>query len=229
MEFLRSLLEKKIPLKQAAKRVYARDYRKTAKKSYRKYDPAEHTKITENFYDETGESDEASAPEGADFEQLHRDLAELVDLLAQYDKLRASGTTPPHSGATPNQDGDMPNSRPEDMQFSSFLYHTFGTVLPEDKWNYNERPPQEGPGAPSSVSNVAANTDVRATEPHTNTLASVKKAASQHIKQILGIAKQLGPNAKQQLEQQCAKHCGDKANRVISVLTQAAAKLGVQL
>lgn len=48
MEFLKELLnievleEKKKPLTQAAKSVYHRDYVKTKKKLYRKYDPAHH-------------------------------------------------------------------------------------------------------------------------------------------------------------------------------------------
>ena len=60
-------------------------------------------------------------------------------------------------------------------------------------------------------------------------MGSVKQAASHHIRAILNIAKQFGQNAEQQLAQQVAKHCGNKSRRVMSVLQQAAGKMGVQL
>lgn len=51
MELLRELLQldesskkKKTPLKKAAAAVYHRDYVKTRRKPYRKYDPSEHEK-----------------------------------------------------------------------------------------------------------------------------------------------------------------------------------------
>jgi hypothetical protein len=224
MEFLRDLLEaskkKSKVSRTTARAVYHRDYVKTKKKPYRKYDPADHASLTEDITDTADVS--AGAPQDADFEGLHQHLTALVGLLARYDQAKSS------SGATPHQDGENPATNPA-MQFSSFLYQSFGDFMSEEKWNYNERPPQEGPGGPASVSNVDANSDVQAAEPSANDLASIKQAASQHIRDILGIAKNLGPNAEQQLAQQVAKHCGNKARRVMIVLTQAAHKMGVQL
>lgn len=217
MEFLRDLLEaskKKTKVSRTtASTVYHRDYVKTKRRPYRKYDPSEHAKLTETMTDPLPDYSEHPP---VDTESMSASLTKLVDLLAQYDRLQSASQVA----------GETTAHNPS-LQFSSFLHQT-GTSLMEDKWNFNERPPQEGPGAPAHVSDVSANISASPVEPSTD-VASVKKAAGIQIKQILSAVKQLGPNAAQQLIALCAKHCGDKANRVMSVLTQAAQKMGVQL
>ena len=214
MEFLRDLLEaskKKKVTRTAASGVYHRDYVKTKKRPYRKYDAEKHAHLSEDF-----EQDDQSQQQPAGNEELGQHLKALVAVLAKYDQLKSPNSSQ-QGGASPP------------LQFSSLFAQCVGDHMFEDKWAFNERPPQEGPGGPASVSNPDANNDVKPVEPSNDDLASVKQAASQHIRQILDIAKQLGQNAEQQLAQAVSKHCGNKARRVMVILTQAAAKMGVQL
>jgi hypothetical protein len=279
MDFLRDLLEaskKKKVSRTAASGVYHRDYEKTKKRPYRKYDAEKHAQLSEGsvniYFDYTGagrgpepiagpfksekeaeayateydidltdgnhfidkaslvreefEQDGQDQPSGD--EELGQLLKELVAQLAKYDQLK-------NSNDSPQKDDSQQNDTSSPLQFSSYLYSIMGTSLSEEKWQFNERPPQEGPGGPASVSDVGDNTDIAPIEPDSETefeagdLQSVKKEASSTIKQILDNLEQLGPDTSQQLDQLCAKHCGDKADRVVSVLTKAAQKVGIQL
>lgn len=217
MDFIRELLEaakKKTKVtKTAASSVYHRDYVKTKKKPYRKYDPNKHARLSEDF-EQQDQSQQAQAQQSGGSDELAQHLKQLVVLLAKYDQLKE---TKPQQQSAPS------------FQFSSFMQSASNSLM-EDKWKFNERPPQEGPGGPSAVSAPAANNpNVKPEEPSEDDLASVKQSASQHIRAIIDLVKDAGQNAEQQLAQAVSQNCGNKARRVMVVLQQAANKMGVQL
>jgi hypothetical protein len=210
----------------------------TKKKPYRKYDKAKHAALSEDVgaspimsQPDRGTQNAFKAPaSSAGPEELGQQLTELVATLAQYDKLKQS---PSQQNDAPQQATAQQAPAPQgaeqapakpSLQFSSFLYQSVGNLMTEANWSNNNDTPQN---SPVTTDNSAPSTDTQA---DTGTdLVTVKKAATQQIKQILDTLKQMGSDAKQQLDQLCSKHCGTQANRVITVLTQAAQKLGVQL
>ena len=242
---------------------YHRDYETTKKRPYRKYDPTEqhnegweiggngdtrNTPIPSNTRVSTDVVQQPTNSEDSSPEELQQLLTELVELLAQYDKLKSSGEDheeepqqeeqPSHSGATQQQGGENPATNAP-LQFSTFLYKIYNGV------KLTELVQSNNPGVDNNMSggddmsggdNTSGNDtkddfaqDDDSSPEQGGDLASVKKEASQLIRQILDSVKQLGSDASEQLQQLCAKHCGDEADRVMSVLTQAAEKLDIQI
>jgi len=244
MEFMRELLEadkkkkkSKVTRTQAAG-TYHRDYEKTKKRPYRKYDPTAQHNESWNGEDSGNNGDmgnPSSTPSNPDsLEELHQHLTELVELLAQYDKLKSSGEDheeEPQQEEPPQNGGNPATNSP--LQFSTFLYKIYNGVKLTEFGQSNNPGVDNNMSGGDNMSGNDTNDDFAQNDTGSpeqgNDLASVKKEASQHIRQILDIVKQLGPDASEQLQQQCAKHCGDEADRVMSVLTQAAEKMDIQM
>lgn len=138
MELMQELIEATRVSKKAAASVYHRDYERTKNKPYRKYDPADHKKSTE---EEEVADDETAVEEGAwDFVKgaarhvgnnvkqavgnvvqagqtqsaigdLNKSVAQLAKLLATYDQLKAGQQKqPPQQEQQPPQfDQQRPN------------------------------------------------------------------------------------------------------------------------
>jgi hypothetical protein len=143
-------------------------------------------------------------------DDLGGQLTELVKLLNQYDKLKTATVS------EPQQNSQQPSIKPS-LQFSSLLHRATGALLAEAKWGASNQ-------APKTDTAQDSNNDAQPDD-----LAATKKASNQQIKKILDAAKQLGPDAQQQLSQLCQKHCGTQANRVLTVLNNAAKQLNIQL
>ena len=261
MELLKTLLDeaKQPSIKKAAKRTYHRDYLKTKKKPYRKYDHQARAMEDEEESVEEGVFDFAKGAAqhiGGQIKQgvqgavnagkqasvlgdLAKNLAQFAQLLSAYDKLK--GSQQPASAETQQNNQGTPDAfrmtqKPRMRQGQHGYEWQFSAYLQslngEDFLSEGIWDFMKGAGKHIGQQIAAPVQGAIAAGKQASTQADftrAKTAASQKLLAILQQLKQMGPGAGQQLQQLASQNCGQMANRVLSVVVGNAKKKGIQL
>lgn len=182
---------------------------------------------------------------------LSKEIAQLANALATYDKLKPAAPAPQQAAQQPQQQEpprrptETPGSAPAafrtttkpkarmgqhglEMQFSSYLqFADNDDLVTEGAWDFIK-------GAAGHVGNAVA-TGVKDTVAAGTTasnaadLTQATTAAKQSVVNVIRLLRDIGPGALEQFTQIAQQTAGGASRRLITVVLNSAKKMGVQL